>query len=588
MTLLKVSQFRPVFLASILVPALLFGFGAWDSHRRLYAEAEAKVRHNATVLYEHAAKVLQTHALVSEQVRLRVRDLSWEEIQNSKPLWDELKRLVDQVQQVDAIFLIRPDGKAGFTTRAYPAPDITFEDRDYFVAQQERDVGPYLSGSYIGKISKRPIFNFSIRKETPSGEFDGVVGVSAFVEYFTRFYKAAALPEDNTFIARTREDGQILARYPTITQPAKLPPESPLLQHAKQSDHGVYRAVSLTDGVPRIIAYKRLEQFPAFVSYGIDERTVQATWIQYLIGWALLSVVAALALFSIAWMAARRAQREIEAAAVLQGEISRSEQAERALIEKHRLEALGQLTGGVAHDFNNLLQVLGPNLEIASETVQDQRTKRLLDSCLRAVERGEKMTHQLLAFASRQNLTLSVVDIGAQVAGLADILQQLAGRRNPVSIESRGDTWSVETDATQLERGIMNLVANARDAMPNGGEIRNLVENRVLSGRPDGLTGGFVAIAVSDTGAGIPPDVLPRIWDPFFTTKPAGKGTGLGLSTVYGYAKQSGGSVSVESAVNKGTTVTILLPKADRLTERDKADADGKGGSLVPFPQRAP
>src|SRR3954471_21002416 len=220
MTLLKVSQFRPVFLVSILVPALLFGFGAWDSHRRLYAEAEAKVRHNATVLYEHAAKVLQTHALVSEQVRLRVRDLSWEEIQNSKPLWDELKRLVDQVQQVDAIFLIRPDGKAGFTTRAYPAPDITFEDRDYFVAQQERDVGPYLSGSYIGKISKRPIFNFSVRKETPSGEFDGVVGVSAFVEYFTHFYKAAALLEDNTFIALTREDGQILARYPTITQPA--------------------------------------------------------------------------------------------------------------------------------------------------------------------------------------------------------------------------------------------------------------------------------------------------------------------------------------------------------------------------------
>ena len=588
MTPFKVSQFRPVFLASILVPVLLFGFGAWDSHRRLYAEAEAKVRHNATVLYEHAAKVLQTHALVSEQVRLRVRDLSWEEIQNSKPLWDELKRLVDQVQQVDAIFLIRPDGKAGFTTRAYPAPDITFEDRDYFVAQQERDVGPYLSGSYIGKISKRPIFNFSVRKETPSGEFDGVVGVSAFVEYFTRFYKAAALPEDNTFIALTREDGQILARYPTITQLVKLPPESPLLQHAKQSDHGVYRAVSLTDGVPRIIAYKRLEQFPAFVSYGIDERTVRATWMQYLIGWALLSIIAALALFSIAWMAARRAEREIEAAAVLQGEISRREQAERALIEKHRLEALGQLTGGVAHDFNNLLQVLGPNLEIASETVQDQRTKRLLDSCLRAVERGEKMTHQLLAFASRQNLTLSVVDIGAQVAGLADILQQLAGRRNPVSIESKGDIWSVETDANQLERGIMNLVANARDAMPNGGEIRILVENRVLSGRPDGLTGGFVAIAVSDTGAGIAPDVLPRIWDPFFTTKPTGKGTGLGLSTVYGYAKQSGGSVSVESAVNKGTTVTILLPKADRLTERDKADADGKGGSLVPFPKRAP
>src|SRR4051794_29327110 len=106
----KISQFRPVFLASILVPVLLFGFGAWDSHRRLYAEAEAKVRHNVTVMYEHAEKVLQTHALVSKQVRLRVRDLSWEEIQNSKPLWDELKRLIDQLQQVDAIFIIRPDG----------------------------------------------------------------------------------------------------------------------------------------------------------------------------------------------------------------------------------------------------------------------------------------------------------------------------------------------------------------------------------------------------------------------------------------------------------------------------------------------
>jgi signal transduction histidine kinase len=111
----------------------------------------------------------------------------------------------------------------------------------------------------------------------------------------------------------------------------------------------------------------------------------------------------------------------------------------------------------------------------------------------------------------------------------------------------------------------------------------------VLSGRPDGLTGSFVAIAVSDTGAGIPPDVLPRIWDPFFTTKPAGKGTGLGLSTVYGYAKQSGGSVSVESTVNKGTTVTILLPKADRLlADRDEADTDENGGSIIPFPKQAP
>ena len=154
----------------------------------------------------------------------------------------------------------------------------------------------------------------------------------------------------------------------------RLSPESSLLRHAKQSDQGVYRGVSLTDGVPRIIAYKRLEQFPAFVSYGIDERMLRATWMQYLIGWALLSVVAALALFSVAWMTARRAQREIEAAEILQREISRREQAERAIIEKHRLEALGQLTGGVAHDFNNLLQIFGSNLEIASQTVQDQRT----------------------------------------------------------------------------------------------------------------------------------------------------------------------------------------------------------------------
>src|SRR5689334_16445103 len=184
---------RAMLVAALVVPALLFAVGACESRTLRYREAEQKVRQQSVLLYEHAQQVMQGQELVLEQVNQRLQGLSWDEIRSSRPLWEDLRRLVGQVSQVDAIFVLDRDGRGALTTRTFPSPPVDFSDRDYFVAQRNQDTGTYLSSAYIGKISHRRIFNLSVRRDAPDGVFDGVVGLSVFIEYFEHFYGLAAL-----------------------------------------------------------------------------------------------------------------------------------------------------------------------------------------------------------------------------------------------------------------------------------------------------------------------------------------------------------------------------------------------------------
>jgi PAS domain S-box-containing protein len=253
----------------------------------------------------------------------------------------------------------------------------------------------------------------------------------------------------------------------------------------------------------------------------------------------------------------------------LQAEMRERERAEAALRQLQKMEAVGQLTGGVAHDFNNMLQGMAGSLEMAGRRAGEGRIAdvlRYLDQAHQAVDRAAGLTQRLLAFARRQRLEPKPMDPDALVAGMADLIRRTMGPAIRLELRLRDSRVRILCDPGELESALLNLCINARDAMPDGGQLTISTEDIRLSaadatGQEGTAPGDYVAVSVADTGKGMPTDVVDRAFEPFFTTKPLGHGTGLGLSQVYGFVRQSGGLVRLESAPGKGTTVRLCLPQ---------------------------
>jgi CheY-like chemotaxis protein/anti-sigma regulatory factor (Ser/Thr protein kinase) len=241
------------------------------------------------------------------------------------------------------------------------------------------------------------------------------------------------------------------------------------------------------------------------------------------------------------------------------------------------MDALGQLTGGVAHDFNNILMVISGSLHFLRKSASDDpKTRRAISAIETATKRGATLTSQLLTFARRQSVNPQPINVRQQVETIREVLETGAGSAIRLTLDYDRDLWPVIADVSELETALVNLVINARDAMPAGGTVKIAAHN-VAAGQSDAPD--LVAISVEDTGQGIAPDVLDRIFDPFFTTKPVGKGTGLGLSQVHGFAHQAGGTVRVESKLDQGTKLTILLPRHKFETSAERARGTLLGGS---------
>ena len=264
----------------------------------------------------------------------------------------------------------------------------------------------------------------------------------------------------------------------------------------------------------------------------------------------------------------RVAARTAELAAAnakLTVEIEERRRAERELAHAQRLEAVGQLTGGIAHDFNNLLMVVQGSLEMLARAVSDTATKTMVSRAMAAAERGAKLTGQLLAFSRQQRLELRAFDVNDVIEGMIELMQRTLGAAIRIETTLAAEVWPAVADPTQLELMILNLAINARDAMPCGGSLTIETSNQELGApeRPEHPPPGrYVAVAVTDSGSGMEPEVLARAFEPFFTTKEVGKGSGLGLSQVLGVAQQLGGGVAIASRPRGGTTVRVFLPRA--------------------------
>lgn len=247
--------------------------------------------------------------------------------------------------------------------------------------------------------------------------------------------------------------------------------------------------------------------------------------------------------------------------------------AEEQLRQAQKMEAVGQLTGGIAHDFNNLLTVLMGSLEILKpKTEIDPTAGKHIDSALSAVKRGADLTRRLLAVSRRQPLSPSTVLVNGLIDGMSELLRRTLGEQVEIETRFAADPWPAEVDTAQLENALLNLTINARDAMPEGGKLTIETANQTLDEgyartNPEVMPGDYVVISVSDTGTGMPADILDRVFEPFFTTKSVGHGSGLGLSMVFGFVKQSGGHVTAYSEPGEGTTIRIYLPKSNKTSE---------------------
>jgi PAS domain S-box-containing protein len=256
------------------------------------------------------------------------------------------------------------------------------------------------------------------------------------------------------------------------------------------------------------------------------------------------------------------------------------EQMHQQLAESQKLDALGQLTGGVAHDFNNLLMIISGSLHTLKKAVgADPKHQRALSAIETATKRGASLTSQLLTFARRQSVNPEAVRIAERIDAVREVLDAAVGSTVTLQIDVDPNVWAVMVDIAEFETALVNLVINARDAITGGGVITVSAHNDMPGGEDD--AGGHVAISVEDNGAGIAPDILGKIFDPFFTTKPVGKGTGLGLSQVHGFAHQAGGTVKVASELGKGTRITILLPRKEAAPAAGDVNAAEPGGSRI-------
>jgi PAS domain S-box-containing protein len=268
---------------------------------------------------------------------------------------------------------------------------------------------------------------------------------------------------------------------------------------------------------------------------------------------------------------------QITGAVVAFVDITERMEIEDQLRQAQKMEAIGQLTGGVAHDFNNLLTVILGNAEILHERHGDGDGGKMTEAVMRAAMRGSELTQRLLSFSRRQSLSPRAIDPNALIAGMADMMRRTLGEQIEIEIKSTKGLCHVQADPAQLENALLNLAINARDSMPDGGTLHLETAHASIganetSDRTELSPGDYVTLAVTDTGHGMPPDVMERVFEPFFTTKGVGEGSGLGLSMVYGFAVQSGGGVSIDSTQGDGTTVTLYLPSSPETPQEEASD----------------
>src|SRR5450759_3225042 len=549
-------------VASLVLPAVLFAFASWVSYRNFERVSDERIDRSLDILHEHALKVLQTVERTFAEIDEVIRGMSDDDIRlNEAPLHARLRRIVEALPQLQDIAIMDRNGYPLVSANIVAVPkDIDFSDRDYFNAQVDGDGGTYVSGMHSPRMRGLGTYFFALSQRRPSddGRFNGIVSIAVLPSYFETFYARMGRSEGNYF-GMARVDGSFLARFPVPKDRLiKLDEHSQFRTGiARGFERYIFSVDSQLDNIDRRIGYRKLTGFPVYVLAGVEKSATTAEWLSYMSSHLVFGLPATAFLYAGLALALRRTKR-------LHNEADRRETAEGALRQAQRLEAIGQLTGGVAHDFNNLLMIIGGSVQRLRSELADKKHTRLLDMIGTATQRGETLTRQLLTYSRRQTLTPQVVDLSQRLPLIRELLTRSLQADIDIKVDVPDGACAVRVDPGEFELAILNLAVNAKDAMPSGGTLSIRAKPVTLKGEAteEGLSGEFVAIRVADTGHGMPADIQTRVFEPFFTTKEVGKGTGLGLSQVYGFARQSGGTATISSTEGRGTAITIYLPRS--------------------------
>lgn len=570
------SLLQRVLLAlALAIPLLLLTWFCRHQRVQVLEEGNRTVQRSVVALEQHAANMLDVHMLALRQLDDLTQGKSGSQINADARLVESVASLTREFPQVSVVGMADADGKIWLSSVKGATKSASVADRDYFLAHKNAaSKGIYVSEAFNGRLNGERQFSISLRRFTPSGGFDGIIFATVPLKHFTQFW-AQFTPSAGYLIPLVRNDGALIVRYPSVDSPERLNMQGPFMTHVRNSSHGLYTAVSQVDGIERINAYSQIRSYPLYISYSVETAVVLRQWWRESLLAAGMAVFSSLILAAL-WLAVVRQMHEQrvsvarwqEIAQDLKLEVGRRENAEEALRQSQKMEAVGQLAGGIAHDFNNLLAGLVGNLQLMRRRL-DQGVIDDLPRYVAAAEsitsKAAAMTQRLLAFSRRQTLAPAPLEVKAQIQAMHELITRTVGPAIHVRTVFAADPCTTLCDPNQFDSALLNLAVNARDAMPDGGELTLAAKRTHLTaGQAAALQlpadSAYVVVSVKDSGAGMTAKIIERAFEPFFTTKPTGQGTGLGLSMVYGFVMQSGGQVKINSQPGVGTEVSIYLP----------------------------
>ncbi len=578
-------------------------------HDETLAEAALGLRTLNASLAEQTARAIEgidlTVSGVAEQIppENRRNPEAFKRLRFERQVHEILKAKASSLPQMEALSLVDADGTLVNFTRQFPAPTLDLSRRDYYLALKDADPGQaYLSRPTKSMVTGEWTLYIARRVNAPDGGLVGLVVGAIRLSYFEQFYRSLHVVPDSGFSLWWR-DGMLLARFPPVPDKIGAIAHDPVIdRQLAHNGTGTSTLQHSIDGENRILSVQLVRNYPLAVAVSRTRGEILARWQSQAIVIAGAGLVSAVALALMLWAMARQFLAYETANRAL-GErrqaVEARDEAEEHVRQLQKMEALGQLTGGVAHDFNNLLQAVRSSLHMleAGGELRGKESRRALEVASQAVDRGATLTQHLLAFARRQRLAPAPVDLGAQVAGMATLLDRTLGGAIRIRIDADDAVPPALVDPHQFDIALLNLAINARDAMPDGGTLTIAVTSLLITNLPVGAEdervsptlapGGYVAVTVRDSGTGMPAEVLARACDPFFTTKPVGQGSGLGLSMVHGLTAQSGGGMRLESHPGLGTAVTLYLPHAPVDSGSDTPD-ETAAGNQPPMQPAAP
>jgi signal transduction histidine kinase len=589
-----VRMLRQLALIGLLLPALLFAAAAWKDRLAILNAAEDDGTKMIELVHEQAGNLFTGHEIILNMLVNRMHDRDWDTIGNADTVLNELEDIDRRLDNTSEILLIDTTGAVRATTvrprAGEPPPSV---DRACFRALRANEIERCISRPHTGAESDRYVFSLS-RRLIKDGKFNGVAQVAISADYLVGLWTSAT-PNVTDIVTLFTVDGDILAQsLPQQQSERILAGLGKSLIGKIGSDHsGIIRMPLIAGGPERITIYKKVAGNPAYVSLSLDKNAVLATWHANLTIYGLFAVCATAGILLALGIALRRAQREHQAVERWQAEVEEREKTQEQLRQSQKMESLGKLTGGIAHDFNNLLTVIIGNLSLMTPAVLDSQTLRFRESALKASRSAATLTQRLLAFARKQVLQPRSVALMTVVDGMQSLLQRMLGPDVQLVVSADSDLWPALVDPNQIEMVILNLAANSRHAMPDGGTLSITAANKEIGANdPDAphfparlMAGHYVVLTVSDTGVGMDAATLGRATEPFFTTKPTGEGTGLGLSMMHGVVTQSGGAARLFSEPGRGTQIEMWLPRAhvppEELQSSEMRSLPHGGGALL-------